>query len=117
MLLFFREGGGIMYPILLLGIGGLLVGGTAFGAKSRGAAVAGLALAAVTMLLGVGGMMRGRMITDDALAMVEPTVREELRAQGYKESTRPLQLGGALALLGLALSAGAFAATGRTSPG
>src|SRR5437868_1561256 len=114
---FFLEGGGWMYPIALFGLVSVAAGATAFATRSRGTALAGLALAALVMLLGVAGMMRGRALTDDAIAHVEPSIAEAIRAQGHKEANRPLQLGGPLALLGLALSGGAFAAAGRTSPG
>ena len=97
---FFLEGGFWMYPIALLGLVGVVLGAVALAAKAKGLALASLVLAAIVMLLGVGGMMWGRMKTDEALAMVSPEHAAAIREVGHKEANRPLQLAGPFSVLG-----------------
>ena len=54
------------------------------------------ALGVLALILAIGfyGRAKGREMTDNALATFEGGDREEIREQGYKESSRPLQLAG-----------------------
>ncbi|MBL8951791.1 MAG: hypothetical protein JNK82_13495 [Myxococcaceae bacterium] len=105
---FFAEGGFAMWPIALVGLFAVILGGVGLGTRSKGAALGALGCAAAVTLLGVGGMMWGRMKTDEAIAYVEPRYAEELRAQGHREANRPLQLAGGFVVLGAALGLAGF---------
>ena len=113
---FWLEGGAVMYPILLLGLVAETVAVVALLTRSSGVALAALALAALPLCLGVVGRAQGRRGTDQALAMVSPEHQEAIRAAGYAESERPLQLGGVLTLLTLPTAAAGFAVS-RRRPG
>ena len=106
---FFAEGGFAMYPIALFGLVAVVLGAMALGTKSKGLAIGALGLAALVMVMGVGGMMWGRKQTDDAIAMVNPADAELIRVQGHKEANRPLQLAGPFCVLGALLGMAGFA--------
>jgi len=110
---FFAEGGFWMYPIALLGLMAVGLGAVGLATPSKSAAVGALACAAIVTLLGVGGMMWGRMKVDEALAMVNPEDAEAIRVQGYKESMRPLQLAAGFVALGAVLGLAGFARASR----
>lgn len=105
---FFAEGGFWMYPIALLGLVTVALGAVAAGAKQKGLAVGALGCAAVVMLLGVGGMMWGRMKVDEAIESVNPEDREMIREVGHQEANRPLQLAGPFVVLGALLGLAGF---------
>ncbi len=105
---FFAEGGFWMYPIALLGLGAVVLGAVGLAAKSKGAALGAMVCAALVTLLGVAGMMWGRMHTDRALAMVAPDFAEQIREQGYREANRPVQLAGGFVVLGALLGLAGF---------
>ena len=105
---FFAEGGFWMYPIALLGLVGVVLGAVGLGTRSRSVALGGLTCAALVTVLGVAGMMSGRTQVDQALATVSPEDAELIRTVGYKEASRPLQLGGGFGMLGALLGVAAF---------
>ena len=53
-----------------------------------------LGVMALILAIGLYGRAKGRDMTDNALATYDGGNREEIREQGYKESSRPLQLAG-----------------------
>src|SRR5687768_4998777 len=103
MMRFFHEGGFVMWPILVIGLGAIALGAMALASKSRGMALGAIIAAGVVMLLAVFGMLHGRSQVDRALQNVDPAYADQLRAEGRKEANRPLQLGGGLTALGLLL--------------
>jgi hypothetical protein len=91
----FHQGGPTMFWILMLVLPGLalVILHAIFAAQwSRWTSIGVLAL---VLAIGLYGRMKGRAITDEAVAQLEDTRdREEMRAEGYKESSRPLQFAG-----------------------
>ncbi|MBI5478034.1 MAG: hypothetical protein HY906_04215 [Deltaproteobacteria bacterium] len=103
----FQEGGFAMFPILLLGVVGLVgtIAGLAIGLSSRrrGTPLAfGAGLLAVAVLcVGIGGAsyLMAEMKIDAALVAVAPEMRDELRTVGRAEARVALTFGGGAAAL------------------
>jgi hypothetical protein len=91
----FQQGGPTMFWILMLVLPGLalVILHAVFAAQwSRWTSIG---ILAVILAIGLYGRMQGRSMTDRALAQFEDAgEREEMRDQGYLESSRPLQLAG-----------------------
>jgi hypothetical protein len=102
LLRMFQEGGWVMYFIVLFGLPALLLAAIhALAARKWSLVGAGIALALI-LLLGVGGTMNARSRVDGALSTtaIDPDVAVRIRAQGYRESNRPIQFAGFVAALG-----------------
>ncbi len=102
LLRMFQEGGWAMYGILLFGLPALGLA-TAHALAARKWSLIGSAIALVFVLvLGIGGTMLGRSRVDEALNYVAINAENaaRMRAQGYSESNRPIQLAGIVAALG-----------------
>ena len=97
----FKEGGWTMYPVLLLGAAALPL--SLLAAILKRALVTVIAASVLAFCVGVAafGTLAGRRITDEAAATVLEADAEIIRAVGYAESMRPLQLAGILAVLAL----------------
>lgn len=95
----FLEGGVAMIPIALFGFAALVLAGLHALIARFGLGVTAAVLVVVTLLFGAAGTMAGRHSTERAIAVVEPEMREEIRAAGYEESSHNLELAGLVALL------------------
>lgn len=126
----FKEGGAVMYPLLALDVllFPLSVPFLAVAIASRWvpqARVPALVLAGLQLvggvlvgLVGVGGWLRGRQVVEEALAVVDPSMVEQIREVGYAEAAQPLKFGLVSALfvilpavLSLVLAGGASGST------
>lgn len=111
------EGGWSMYPVLGLGILGVLAAvGLLFVREKK---VGGIALVLLigTTLLGTAGYLMNRRAVDQAIAGADPSYRAMIQEVGYRESMRPLQLGGGLTAVGLSLVLAGLALARRRPPG
>lgn len=102
-----HEGGPTMFWIL-----GLVMPGLAFSilhiVLARGwTRWLTLGVMAVVLAIGLYGRAMGRLLTDDALEHFEGADHDALRAKGYEEASRPLQLAGVVdGVLAIGLVAG-----------
>ena len=97
------EGGWSMYPVLGLGILGVLAAaGSLF---VRGKKMGGIALVLLmgTGALGFAGYLMNRRTVERAVAAADPGYQAVIREVGLRESMRPVQLGGGLVVTGLSL--------------
>ena len=67
------------------------------------------------VVLGAGLMIHSRDRIEDVIVNVDPSLAEELRSVGYREASRPLQLGAVFAVLGAAIAGLAEAKRGTSS--
>ncbi len=112
----FHQGGPTMYWIEYLGIAGLVVVGVYLFTSQPWGRWATLAAIVLVAAAGVYGTMQGRKLTDEAVEVMgtppadidtsrvmKNSELDELRAQGYAEAMRPIELaaivGGALVAL------------------
>jgi|CXWL01.1.fsa_nt_gi hypothetical protein len=112
---FLREGGWWMYPVLAPGASVIPVAAMATMFKHRFIAFAATMDLALCVGLGIAGMLSGRRMTEQALAMVNPEDAAMIRAAGYAESMRPLQLAGIIAIVVLPLVLAAIARSRRAA--
>ena len=89
---FFNEGGFWMYPVLVAG-GVAVLCGIVHAAIARGVTL-GLALVPLVMILVFGGIgtVKGRRMTQAAMVNAPREMWGALRAEGYKEASRPMEL-------------------------
>lgn len=106
-----HEAGLMAWPTIGLGLLGALVGlvglGTAASGASRGVAVAvpasALVLATLCGASGLAGYLLGLRAVDDALVVVEPSMRAALEAVGRAEAAQNLVIAGVAALPAIGL--------------
>jgi hypothetical protein len=90
-----HEGGPTMFWILMLVLPGLALVILHAVLAHRWSLWTSLGVMALVLAIGLYGCSKGRSMTDDAIASFENVTlrdREEMRAQGYKESSRPIEL-------------------------
>lgn len=97
------EGGWSMYPVLGLGILGVLAAAGALFVHGKKMGGIALVLLVGTGLLGVAGNLMNRRAVEQAIAAADPSYQATIREIGYRESMRPMQLGGGLVVTGLSL--------------
>jgi hypothetical protein len=99
----FRDCGFIAWLILLAGALGLAVGGVAvilaLVAKGKVGLYAGLGsivIAVGCLGLGAAGMFTGQSRTDGAISgeSIDPSMKERIREEGYRESRQCVSVGG-----------------------
>jgi hypothetical protein len=113
---FWLEGGFVMYPVLLSWLAAEASGVVALITKNVAAAMAAIALSSAPLIIGVAGQAYNRAQVDAAIAHVDPADQETIREAGYRESARPLQLGGLATVITLPLAFIAFANARKSQP-
>ncbi|MBK7862859.1 MAG: hypothetical protein IPJ65_30475 [Archangiaceae bacterium] len=106
---FFAEGGFMMWPVSFFGCTLVVLGVLSVISRYRTMCLSALGMGCFVLLLGVAGMMLNRLQVERAVENVPPEQAARLVEQGHEESKRPAQLGGAFALLGLAMGGFGFA--------
>lgn len=97
------EGGWSMYPVLGLGILGVLAAAGALFVHGKKMGGIALVLLVGTGALGVAGYLMNRRAVERAVAAADPSYQAMIREVGFRESMRPMQLGGGLVVTGLSL--------------
>ncbi len=79
-----------MYLIMLFGFVGLVSGLLHYQRRRRGTLLAGGISLALVLVTGMFGTVNGRATTERAVASVDPSQRDRIRAEGYSESWHPI---------------------------